>query len=72
MLSKEEFDNLAQSSKVKCLKGHKKGEVQKKNCQYEVIEQFPHNILKLMGDCIYLSKRFRPDLDQSKCCLDPV
>jgi len=30
MLSKEEFDNSAQSSKVKYLKGHKKGEVQKK------------------------------------------
>ena len=44
MLSKEEFDNSAQSSKVKYLKGHKKGEVQKKNCQDEVIEQIPHNI----------------------------
>ena len=27
---------------------------------------------KIVGDCIYSSKRFRPDLDQSKCCLDPV
>ena len=26
----------------------------------------------LMGDCIYSSKRFRPDLDRSKSCLNPV
>jgi hypothetical protein len=27
---------------------------------------------KIVGDCIYSSEQFRPDLDRSKRCLDPV